>query len=69
MADSPHATYQEHMTRTTPGTGTGGNFRVSCTCGWSTRVASRSDRFAAETAFEHVKAAQPLPIRELFDRL
>jgi hypothetical protein len=63
----PPATYHEHLITVAPGDGS--NYRIACSCGWSVRLASRSDLDATETALLHVRMAQPPSIEALFDRL
>jgi hypothetical protein len=48
--------YREHMTTTSPGEFS--NYVITCSRGWSSRLASISDVFAAKLALEHVEEAQ-----------
>jgi hypothetical protein len=50
-------TYHEHLTSTAAGPPS--NYVISCTCGWSTRLAARDDMAPAKVALAHVEALQP----------
>ena len=64
----PPATYHEHLIHI-DAPPRGANYLITCSCGWSVRLASRSDLDATETALLHVRVAQPPSTEALFDRL
>jgi hypothetical protein len=46
--------YHQHLVFVTDGSSHHSNFRVACSCGHVSNVASLSDEFAARCALEHV---------------
>ena len=54
-------TYHQHTVVVVPGGGhrRGGNFFLSCPCGWTLPLEATADLAAAETALEHVQRNQP----------
>ena len=62
-------TYHKHLVNVQAGTTTRCNYFLTCVCGWSLLLASRSDVRAATAALEHVQASRVASVDELYVRL
>lgn len=67
MSTRSPATYHEHLIHV-DASPHGANYLITCSCGWSTRLAAISDLLAAKEALAHVQDAQT-DLAALFARL